>query len=520
MDTNARHTLFTALAVSLGGFLFGFDASVISGVIRFIRPEFGLTDIQLGWVVSSPSVSAMLSMLAAGPVSDRLGRKHVLLLVAFLYVLSAVMSAMAVSYGMLVAARMLGGVAFGAALVLAPMYIAEIAPHGNRGFLVSVQQLNIVLGFSVAYFSNYLILTGIEGQGTIAGLINGTNAWRWMLGVEAIPAIAYFFLLFQVPQSPRWLYAAGRKQEALAVLTELHGQAAASLETDELERVIKQDEPRRAPFRALLHPSVRYVLGVALFLGVLQQITGVNAIYFYVTIIFEQSGIGANASFAQAVWVGVVNVVFTVLAMVLIDRMGRRPLMLTGLAGIVLAMSLTAYGFSGATYTLTAADMETFPAEVKEKLEQMEEQVFEEDVAFKETARAALGEALYRTHESHLVERSISMNPIIVLAGVLLFVASFAASLGPVMWVMLSELFPTHLRAVGLSVTGFLNSFVSWMVQFVFPWELSVIGNTGTFLLYGLFAAIGFVVLYAVMPETKGKSLEELEARFASGTRS
>ncbi|MEQ9104857.1 MAG: MFS transporter [Rhodothermales bacterium] len=519
MDTNARHTLFTALAVSLGGFLFGFDASVISGVIRFIRPEFGLTDIQLGWVVSSPSISAMVSMLAAGPVSDRLGRKHVLLLVAFLYVVSAVMSAMAVSFTMLVAARMLGGVAFGAALVLAPMYIAEIAPSNNRGFLVSVQQLNIVLGFSVAYFSNYLILTGIEGDGVIAGLIHDGNAWRWMLGVEAIPAVAYFFLLFTVPQSPRWLYASGRTSEALAVLTELHGKDAASLEASELERVLQLGEPRRAPFRALLHPSVRYVLGVALLLGVLQQITGVNAIYFYVTIIFEQSGIGANASFAQAVWVGIVNVVFTILAMLLIDRMGRRPLMLAGLAGIAVAMCITAYGFSGATYSLSADDLDAFPVEVQEKLERMEGKVFEGDVAFKQTARAVLGETLYRNHEARLVEQSISMNPYVVLFGVLLFVAAFAASLGPVMWVMLSELFPTRLRAVGLSVTGFLNSFVSWMVQFIFPWELSVLGNTGTFLLYGVFALIGLGILYAVMPETKGKSLEELEAHFSSGAR-
>jgi sugar porter (SP) family MFS transporter len=519
MDMNARHTLFTALAVSLGGFLFGFDASVISGVIRFIGPEFGLNDIQLGWVVSSPSISAMISMLAAGPVSDRLGRKHVLLLVAFLYVVSAVMSAMAVSFTMLVAARMLGGVAFGAALVLAPMYIAEIAPSNNRGFLVSVQQLNIVLGFSVAYFSNYLVLTGIEGDGMIAGFIHEGNAWRWMLGVEAIPAVAYFFLLFTVPQSPRWLYASGRKNEALAVLTELHGRDAASLEASELERVLQLDQPRRTPFRALLDPSVRYVLGVALLLGVLQQITGVNAIYFYVTMIFEQSGIGANASFAQAVWVGVVNVVFTVLAMLLIDRMGRRPLMLAGLAGIALAMCVTAYGFSGATYSLSASDLEVFPEAVGQKLEPMEGVVYRGDVEFKHTARLLLGETMYRTHQSQLVEQSISMNPFIVLVGVLLFVAAFAASLGPVMWVMLSELFPTRLRAVGLSVTGFLNSFVSWMVQFIFPWELSVIGNTGTFLLYGVFAVIGWGVLYIVMPETKRMSLEELETQFASGPR-
>jgi len=505
-----------AVIVSMGGFLFGFDASVISGVIRFIKPQFDLTDLELGWVVSSPSVSAMLSMLGAGPVSDRFGRKLVLQVVAILYLVSAISSAFAVGFPMLVAARMIGGMAFGAALVLGPMYISEIAPASNRGRLVSVQQLNIVLGFSAAYFSNYLILQGMEGTTSIAGLINEENVWRWMLGIETVPAILFFFLMFAVPQSPRWLYARGRKEEALTVLGRLHGEQNASEEIVDIRLAVRENEATTVHFRDLLVPSLRYVLLLALLLGVLQQITGVNAIYFYATTIFEKSGIGANASFAQAVWVGLINVVFTLVAMYLIDKTGRRPLLLTGLAGIALSMCLTAYGFSEATYSLTADDLAAFPAEQQEQLSMMVGEVYEDDISFKRTSKALLGVSGQRQFEPLLLEHGITMNPYIVLFGILGFVASFAVSLGPVMWVMISELFPTRLRGLGLSVTGFLNSFVSWLVQFVFPWELTTLGNTYTYLLYGLFAMIGFGLLLKMLPETKGKTLEEIERQFAS----
>ncbi|NNF03252.1 MAG: sugar porter family MFS transporter [Rhodothermales bacterium] len=517
MNLSTRHTIRIALVVSMGGFLFGFDASVISGVIRFIRPQFDLTDLQLGWVVSSPSISAMLAMLVAGPMSDRIGRKRILEGVAFLYVFSAVSSALAPNVGILITARMVGGAAFGAALVLAPMYIAEIAPAGLRGRLVSVQQLNIVLGFSAAYFSNYLLL-GALGDAVVAA---EANVWRWMLGIEAVPAAIYFLLLFTIPRSPRWLVSKGLTDEAADTLRSLHGPEEAEREIREITESIRREEVGdRAAYRELVGRGMKTVFSIAVALGVLQQITGVNAIYFYAPMIFEQSGIGANASFAQAVWVGVVNVAFTVVAMLLIDRLGRRPLLLAGLAGIVLSMSVTAYGFRQAEYTLATSDLIRVEAahgrDVAERLEPMADVTFSNDVEFKQAARTLLGPEGYRTTESVLIESAITMNPLIVLAGILGFVASFAASLGPVMWVMLSELFPTRLRGIGISIIGFINSFVSWSVQFLFPLELSTIGSAGTYLLYGLFAAIGFVVLYFILPETKGRSLEQLEEELSA----
>lgn len=507
------HTLALAIVVSLGGFLFGFDASVISGVIRFVQPQFGLTEFQLGWVVSSPSASAMVAMLLVGPVSGRFGRKRLLEVVAVLYLVSALLSAFSTGYAMLVAARMIGGAAFGAALIIAPMYIAEIAPAGQRGRMVSIQQLNIVLGFSAAYFSNYLFLNAAPNLSWVSEL----TVWRWMLGIEALPAVLYFTLLFLIPQSPRWLYAKGRTDDARSVLVRLHGEERAEAEFQELEqKLASQSTAPRAAYRELLMPSVRAVFLIGLLLGILQQITGVNAIYFYAALIFEQSGIGANASFAQAVWVGLINVVFTVVAMLLIDRVGRRPLMLVGLAGIVLSMGITAYGFNAATFTLSASDIESSSLwqedrEEGERLMPMAGTVFASDVAFAGSARALIGHTSYRRHQAELVERAIDMNPFVVLVGILMFVASFAVSLGPVTWVMLSELFPTRLRAVAISVVGFGNSLVSWCVQFLFPWELSVLGSGATYMIYAVFALIGFLVVYKVLPETKGQTLEQIE---------
>ena len=508
MNRTAPKTLLIALVVSLGGFLFGFDASVISGIIRFVRPEFNLTDLELGWVVSSPSFAAMFAMLIAGRISDRIGRKQVLIIVAFLYALSAILSAMAGSYSMLVIARMIGGAAFGAALILAPMYIAEISPASDRGKLVSVQQLNIVLGFSAAYFSNYFILQQIDA----GSFINEATAWRWMLGIELLPAALYFFLLFIIPRSPRWLFNKNRGEEARDVLASLHG----SEQAEEEARVIQEAIARsggtdKATLRALFAKSMRFVVGIGLIIGILQQVTGVNAIYFYATSIFEQSGVGTDASFAQAVWVGIINVIFTLLAMALIDRMGRRPLMLIGIAGVAISMFLTAYGFNQATYTLSEDGLASIEDINATALQPLVGTTYSNDLDYKNALREVLSNQEYNTHEGALIETAITMNPILVLIGILGFVASFAFSLGPVMWVMLSELFPNHIRGIAISTIGFINSLSSWLVQFVFPWELSNFGNALTYLIFGLFAVIGFFILMRILPETKGKSLEEIE---------
>lgn len=508
MRQNLIYTIGIALVVSLGGFLFGFDASVISGVTKYIKPEFQLNDFQLGWVVSSPTFSAMFAMLIAGTVSDLLGRKPILISVAFLYAISAIWSAYAGDYMQLVSARMIGGLAFGAALVLAPIYIAEISPAANRGKLVSVQQLNIVLGFSVAYFSNYFLQGSVGAEGTLTE----TNVWRWMLGIEFFPAVIYFLLLFFVPESPRWLFANNKREKGLAILQKLHGDEDAKEEAKAIQQSIEESSnTQKVPLSSLLKPSLRFVLLLGLFLGVIQQITGVNAIYFYATTIFEQSGVGSNAAFAQAVWVGIINVVFTLVAMALIDRMGRKPLLLIGVGGIAISMCLTAYGFSQATFRLTTEKLATLKELDQSQFANIVGQTFPDDKSFKAAVKATIGENEYAKYEGAIVKAAIDMNPILVLIGILGFVASFAISLGPVMWVMLSELFPNWIRGLAISVIGFVNSFTSWLVQFVFPWELTNFGNALTYLIYGLFAVVSFFILWKILPETKGKSLEEIE---------
>ncbi len=459
MSSETRYTVRVALTVALGGFLMGFDASVISGVVTFIQPEFDLTELELGWSVASLTLTATLAMMVSGPLSDRWGRRPVLKLAAVLFAISALASAVAPDFATLVAARMLGGLGVGAALIIAPMYIAEIAPPAVRGRLVSFNQLNIVIGISAAFFSNYLILRlGQSDLGWAQTLRLGDWSWRWMLGVEALPAVFYFLALFAVPESPRWLVMHGRDDDARRVLEKVGSPAQASADIQAVKTSLHAERStERAALRELFRPAMGKVLVIAVAVAVLQQATGINSVFFYAPMIFEQSGIGTDAAFMQAVLVGLTNLAFTVLAILFIDRLGRRPLLVAGLIGIALCMLLLAYGFSA------------------------------EDV-----------------------------NPTIILVGILGFVASFALSLGPVMWVLFSELFPNQIRGVAISFVGLINSAVSFLVQLVFPWELENFGNSVTFLIYGLFAIVGLVLVVRILPETKGKSLEELEAELVT----
>jgi sugar porter (SP) family MFS transporter len=455
MNDSVRYLTTTALIVALGGFLMGFDVSVVSGVVRFVEAEFELGPLQLGWVVSSLSLTAAAGMLASGPLSDRLGRRPVLQIAAVLFAVSAIASAVAPDYFTLVIARMLGGFGVGAALIVAPMYIAEMAPPATRGRFVSFNQLNIVVGISAAFFSNYLILTlGESGSAWSEALRLGEWNWRWMLGIETLPALAYLLALSLVPESPRWLAMRGREAEATEVLSRVAGAgAAAAVLRDVKESIAAEARLGPTSWRALLHPSLRLVMTLGIVIGILQQVSGINAVFFYAPMIFEKSGIGTNAAFMQAALVGLVNLVFTVVAMAVIDRLGRRPLLAFGLSGIAVCMLVLAWGFSA-------------------------------------------GDGAY---------------PRLILFAILGFVASFAVSLGPVMWVLFSELFPNRVRGVAISFVGLVNSATAFLVTLVFPWQLQVLGSATTFLLYGLFALAGLVFVLRVLPETKGRSLEELE---------
>jgi len=511
---NKSQIVSISLIVALGGFLMGFDASVISGVVKFLEPEFGLSKIELGWAVSSLTLTATLAMLVAGPLSNLYGRKRILSISALLYAISAIFSAFAPDFISLVIARMIGGFGVGASLILAPMYIAEISPASIRGRMVSFNQLNIVVGISVAFFSNYLILNLGENPSEWAQfLMLKEHNWRWMLGVEFIPAILYFFALFSVPRSTRWLIMKDRITEAKVVLERISPEVNTEEEINIIRKSLQtESKGQKTPFKELFKPTMKKVLMIGVVVAILQQITGINSVFFYAPMIFEQTGIGTDASFSQAILIGIINLVFTIIAIGLIDKIGRRPLLIFGVSAIVVSMFVLSSSFSSATYKLDNVGILELPVEInKADLESMTDVLYTSDVKFKNAIKLAIGEDLASQFEGAIIKKAIIANSLLILIGILGFVAAFAISLGPVMWVLFSELFPNRIRGLAISFVGLINSGVSFIVQLVFPWEMSTLGSSTTFMIYGVFALLGLIFVVMKVPETKGKSLEELE---------
>jgi len=332
MKYNIRYTILSALIVALGGFLLGFDSAVISGAVPFIKEYFVLNDIQLGWSVSCLILGAMLGNSFAGPLSDRFGRKNILIFTALLFAVSAISSALATQFEFFIVARIVGGIGVGGAILIAPIYIAEIAPAEKRGQMVSFNQLNIVIGISAAYFSNYFLLE------------IGDNNWRWMLGVEAIPALVYFSLLFAVPMSPRWLYRNGNKIQARIILEKIGGPEYAKMCMAEIQGSFKEGQ-KKASIGTVFAKKYGFIIFIGLTIAFFQQITGINAVFYYAPTIFEQAGGGTEAAFLQAVVVGLTNVVFTIIAIYLIDRLGRRSLLIIGASGMTIALTVLGFSF-------------------------------------------------------------------------------------------------------------------------------------------------------------------------------
>ena len=451
-------TIGTILIIALSGLLLGFDGSLFTGAVVFVKKQFALSDIELGWTVSSHTLSATLSIFLAGPLADRIGRRTVLRVATCMFAVSAVVAAAANGYAMLIVARLLSGLGVGAVFVAAPMYIAEISPPALRGRMVTVNQLFLVSGIFLASVNNLLIVQ-LEGLPIdwLGRLHLADSNWRWMLGIGVLPAALYLFALLFVPESPRWHAMHGRLTAARRILVRAHGDEMAERELAEVRASLAHDSPGSdATLRELLAPRLRGVLFIGLVVGVLQQITGINAVLGYAPMIFARAGsdVGITAPFVQTTLITLVNVLSTVVALLLIDRVGRRPLLIFGTAGIGGCLFATSWGFqsSGGVF-----------------------------------------------------------NSQWVLLGLLGFVACFALSLGPVMWVLLSEIFPNRVRALAISCVGLVNSAVCFVAQLVFPWQMENLGGAKTFLIYGLFAVLGVAVLARILPETRGRSLEELE---------
>ncbi len=497
---NKSYTILISLIVALGGFLLGFDSAVISGAVKGITIHFEMTKAMVGFSVGCVIFGAMAGNLAAGPVADKFGRKNVLILVAALFAISATWSALATGYAEFVIARILGGIGVGGAILIAPIYIAEIAPPKLRGSLVSFNQLNIVLGISVAYFSNYF-LVNIEG-----------DSWRWMLGVEGIPALVYFFGLLAVPKSPRWLIQRRNNVgQAHKTLMKIGGEGYAETTVAEIQRGLAKKE-EKGKLSDIFKSKYATIMTIALGIAFFQQITGINAVFYYAPTIFEQAGGSTDSSFLQAIVVGLTNLVFTLVAIWLIDRLGRKPLLLIGTTFMTVALLMATYAFNNATYDFNDATLaKVDDAGIKASLTDLEGRSFESQTALFSEVRTKLEPEQFVVFEREELSNFIQINATLVLIAILLYVASFAISLGPVMWTLISEVFPSKIKAIAISVVGFFNSLVSYSVTQVFPWELSSLGPTMTFAIYALLSLCALLFVYKFVIETKGKTLEEVE---------
>ncbi len=506
-----------SIIVALGGFLLGFDSAVISGAVPFYSKIFGLSQSSFwfGFSVSSLTAGSILGNFIGGIFADKFGRKLVLICTAILFAFCALGTALATNFMFFIVARLIGGLGVGMAILVAPMYIAEVSPKKYRGIMVSINQLNIVLGISIAFFTNYFINK----------IISDPNLnWRWMLGVGAIPAIAYLLLLIIVPQSPRWLVQNNRSVEANKVLTKIGGEEYSKFTLGEIEKHIEKDRNRpKAYFKDLLSRDMRLIMIIGLGIAALQQISAINAILYYATLIFQTTGGGRDSAFMQAAIIGIVNLVFTIIAMTMIDKLGRKPLLIIGLSGIICAYLISAFTFFNATYSITPESVHSIEIQlsqnglkndkietIKTGLEKIEGKTFTNEVVFFNAVKSNIGNS-FSDVKNTILQFSIKMNAMLVLIGILLFIASFAISLGPVTWALLAEIFPNRIRGLAISIAGTFNALVSTIVVTVFPIELEKLGTGLSFLIFAVLCAFGLLFVIKYVPETKGRSLEEIQ---------
>ncbi len=442
------YVMVVCMVAALGGLLFGYDTGVINGAIGPLKAHFVLDASWAGWATGCALVGCAIGAAIAGVLSDWLGRKKVLILSAILFFISAVGTALPKNITTFIIYRIIGGLGVGAASMSSPMYIAEISPARIRGRMVSVNQFAIVTGFLVVYFVNYFI--ALQGD----QMWNQESGWRWMFGSEALPALLLLVLLFFVPESPRWLTKQNRSEEALEILTRVNGAEYAKTELLEIKDAIAHES---GSLKQLFQPGMKIVLVIGIVLAVLQQVTGINVFLYFGTEIFKKMGSETNAALLQTVVVGAVNLTFTIVAIWMVDRLGRKPLMMIGSVGMglsLLGMGLMAY---------------------------------------------------------------VQKTDLWVLLFILGYIACFALSVGPVTWVILSEIFPTRIRGRAMAIATVCLWVANYVVSQTFPmmeennWLLEKFHHAFPFWLYGIFCVVLVIFVWRFVPETKGKTLEEIE---------
>lgn len=442
------------LVAAMGGLLFGYDWVVIGGAKPFFEPAFGLTTAsQRGWANSCALVGCLLGAILSGGLSDRFGRKRLLVLAALLFTITSIGTALADAFSAFVLWRIAGGVAIGLASNLSPMYIAEVSPAGVRGMFVSVNQLTIVVGIAVAQLVNYLIAEAVPADATaefIRSSWNGTTGWRWMFGVTAVPSFLFLVFMFVVPESPRWLAKNGKRELARKVLAKIGGRQYADDALAEIEGTLG-GEIEKIDFRELLEPKMVKILVVGIVLAVFQQWCGINVIFNYAEEIFRAAKYGVSDTLLNIVATGAVCLVSTFVAIFTVDRLGRRALMLAGGAGLAII-----YVLIGGTYRAELAG-----------------------------------------------------PPVLIL--VLAAMACYSCTLAPITWVILAEIFPNRIRGAAMSVSVFALWLGCFLLTYTFPLMKDWLGIGNTFWVYAAICTAGFTFILLRLPETKGKTLEQIE---------
>jgi SP family arabinose:H+ symporter-like MFS transporter len=434
-----RYVVLLAATTAISGFLFGFDTAVINGVLLLLRRQFALSNLQTEIAASSLLVGCLLGAAGASIIGDRYGRRRSLIASALLFALSSFGSALASTVTIFSAARLLGGLAIGLASVLTPVYIAEIAPSRNRGALVSLNQLAIVVGILSAYLVNW----------QIARL--GESSWRWMLAAAAVPSIGFLFGLFLIPESPRWLVSIGRRDQGERVLARIVGEQSATRQVEAVEQAAAGEE---ASWHELFSPNMRKRLAVGMLLALFSQITGINAVLYYGSIIISEHFPGQSTSMALIanVIIGTVNLLFTVVAMVFLDRWGRRAILIIASGGMATALTFLVVGLN--------------------------------------------------------VD---GISPVLMLASILLYVAFFALGMGPGPWLIISEIFPTKVRGRAASIATSTLWLGTLLVTFTFLSLVKILNLWGTFAIYAAFSCFCCVFVWKMLPETKGRTLEQIQ---------
>lgn len=452
---NLGYVWLISTVAAMGGLLFGWDWIVISGAKVFFQRYFQInSDTQIGWAMACAIVGCFFGALVAGALSDRFGRKRLLIGAALLFAVTSVGNGLAGTFAIFVAWRILGGVAIGLASSLSPMYIAEVAPAQIRGKLVAINQLTVVIGILLAQYINWFLVRNLPQGATDEFIRNswfGQQGWRWMFALTAAPSLLFFFGMLVVPESPRWLAKNGKPDRARGILTRIGGEAYANAAISDIESTLAKEEIQHVRFADLFDRRLRKVLVLGVILAVFQQWCGINVIFTYADEIFRKSGYDISNVLKNMAWIGSANLVATIFALGIVDRGGRRPLMLFGSAA--LAIIYTTMGFC-------------FHAGVKGL-------------------------------------------PMLLL--VLAAISCYAVSLAPVTWVVISEIFPNRIRGAAVAVAVSSLWIACFLLTYTFPFLNATLGASGTFWLYAAICVAGFIFVKLQLPETKGKSLEELE---------